>query len=110
MADLTPQQRIEEAEADEVEALRDILRAEARSAAAEADIMENLVELDKALNNVVMGFTGQGPLPSASPALALKALVAEFGKEVATELLKMGFDYVKDKLKGLFDKQNGRAE
>jgi hypothetical protein len=110
MADLTPQQRIELAEAEEVEAMRDILRAEARAAAAEAEIMENLVAFDLAMNNALMGISGQGPLPSASPATFFLELVKVVGKEAAMELLEMGKDYVLDKLRELIGRQNGSAE
>jgi hypothetical protein len=110
MAELTPQQRIELAEAEEVEALRDILRAAARSAAAEAQIMENLVELDQSMNNAFMGLTGQGPLPGQSPAVAIKELIALVGKDLARDLLEMGKDYVLEKLRELTGRQHGRAD
>lgn len=106
----TPEERIALAEAEEVEAMRDIMKAEARSAAAEAQIIEDLVEVNKAMGNVVMGFTGQGPLPSSSPATVLKELFKQFGKEAGMELLKQGFEHIKDMITSTGEKQKGRAE
>jgi hypothetical protein len=109
-SDMTPEERIALAEAEEVEAMRDILKAEARSAVAEAQIMESLVEADQAMNNVVMGLSGQGPLHSSSVAVAIKELIKTFGKDVATDLIKEGLKWVKDKLTSTSENQQGRAE
>lgn len=110
--ELTPEDRIRLAEAEEIEALRDILKAEARSAAAEATMMENLVEVDKAVGNGVMSIFGQGPLPLEPNPIPvwLGALLRKGGKALGTELAKKAFDYVKDKLLGTAEKQKARAE
>jgi hypothetical protein len=105
----TPQERIEAAEADTIEALRDIFRAEARSAAAEASMTENLVEVQKATGNAVMSIFEQGPLPHGSPAGWLVNLAKGFGKEFAVDLAKEALGWVKDPLSGGADKQNGRS-
>lgn len=109
---LSPEERIRIAEAEEIEALRDILKAEARSAAAEAQMMENLVEVDRAVGNAVMSLYGQGNLPFEKNPLPVwaGALLRKFGADAATELIKEGIEYVKDKLMGTGDKQKGRAE
>lgn len=110
--ELSPEQRIRLAEAEEIEALRDILKAEARSAAAEATMMENMVEVDKAVGHAVMSIYGQGPLPSEDNPIPvwLGALGRQLGKALATDLAKKGFDWIKDKLQGIGEKQKGRAE
>lgn len=100
----TPQQRIDLAEAETIEALRDILRAEAKSAAAEAAMMENLVEVNKAAANAVLSLLGQSPRPF------LAELVKEVGKEAAVELLKKGLDWGKEQIHSLAARQLGRAE
>lgn len=109
---LTPEERIRQAEAEEIEALRDILRAEARAAAAEATMIENLVEVDKAVGNGVMSLFGQGPLPFEDNPVPvwLGALVRRFGPVVAEKLTEAALNYVKDKLSGTAEKQMGRAE
>lgn len=100
----TPQQRIDLAEAETIEALRDTLRAEARSAEAEAAMMENMVEVNKAAANAVLSLLGQNPLPF------LAQLVKEVGKEAAVELLKKGLDWGKEQIYSLAARQLGRAE
>lgn len=111
-SEMSPEDRIRYAEAEEVEALKDILKAEARSAAAEADMMENLVEVDKAVGNAVMSLYGQGPLPLEDNPLPVwaGALLRKFGKAIAGDLIKEGIGFIKDKLFGTGEKQKGRAE
>jgi hypothetical protein len=107
---LTTQERFDLAEAETIEALRDILKAEARSAAAEASMTENLVEVSKAVGNGVMSIFGQGPLPTNSPPAWLGPLLKELGKDAAMELVNKGLDWVKEQLLGGAEKQKGRAE
>lgn len=108
--DLTPQERIELAEAEEIEALRDIFKAEARSAQAEATMIENLVEVDKAVGYAVMGILGQGPLPTASPPKFLVDAVKLLGKAEAIELIGKAIDFVGDLFGGTSKRQKERAE
>jgi hypothetical protein len=109
--ELTPIQRIQAAEAEEVEALRDILKAEARSASAEAAMMENLVEVNKTIGEGARSLFGQGPLAVGNPIPAwLAALLAEAGSEVAGDLVDDFLGWAKDLIGGTAEKQQGRAE
>ena len=92
--------------------MRDILKAEARSAAAEATMTENLVEVDKAVGNAVMSLVGQGNLPLEDNPLPVwaGALLRKFGQAAGTEIIKKVIDYVKDKLTGTAEHQEQRAE
>ena len=75
-------------------------------------MMENLVEVDKAVGQAVMSLFGQGPLPLEKNPLPVwaGALMRKFGKGIAAELIKEGIGYVKDKLFGTGEKQKQRAE